>query len=262
LPAEQKQQIKDKTVNMSPEQKQTVKDRAADRSPEQRQQLRERMADLTPEQKEQLREKFEGAGVKPEDLPDREEIREDWQEWRDDAREDWQDWYEDRYDDYWDDRWYSSWWYGYPVGAIPYSFYLNDTPPCQETIVINQVAGTTNYYYCDSIWYQPVSTAGEVKYVVTVPPSGTELPTLADPYKVTVSGQDYFVSNHVFYKKINRNDQDFYVSVDAPHGARVPTIPEYAVEVEIQGQSYYRFDRIFYERKEDGFMVVTMPGVL
>lgn len=228
-------------------------------TPEQKQQVKDRMANLSPEQKDQLREKYENSGLKPGDI--RDENREDWQDWRDNAREDWQDWYADRYDDYWDDRWYSSWWYGYPVGTVSYSFYIDDTPPCQETVVINRVLGSTSYYYCDSTWYQPVSTAGEVKYVVGTPPPGAELSKLTDPYKVTVLGQNYFVSNHVFYKEITRNDQVLYVSVDAPNGAQVPTIPQYAVEIEARGETYYRFDNIFYVRKDGGFMVVANPGV-
>jgi hypothetical protein len=258
---EQKQQLKDKAAKMTPEQKQAAKDRAADRSPEQRQQMRDRMADLTPEQKDQLREKFEDAGLKPEDLPDRDEIREDWQDWYDQNREDWQDWYEDRYDDYWDDRWYSSWWYGYPVSRVSYSFYIYDQKPCQETIVINQARGSTTYYYCDSVWYQQAYTSGSVKYVVTSPPAGAELKTLSNPRQVTVNGQDYYVSNHVFYQKIVRNGKTLYTTVDAPIGAVVQTIPEYAVMVEADGQTYYRFDNIFYVRKQGGFVVVSNPGV-
>jgi len=194
-------------------------------------------------------------------LPDRDEAREDWQDWRDQSREDWQDWYEDEYDDHWDDHWHSSWWYGYPVSTVSYSFYINNSPPCQQTVLINQVTGNTTYYYCNSVWYQPAYAGGEVKYVVTAPPAGAELSTLTDPYQVTVGGQDYFVSNHVFYQKITRNGQTLYVTVDAPPGARVPTIPQYAVGIEHQGQSYYRFDKIFYQRQGDFFVVVANPGV-
>jgi len=80
---------------------------------------------------------------------------------------------------------------------------------------------------------------------------------------VTVDGQEYFVSNHVFYQRITRDGQLLYVTVDAPVGAVVPTIPPYAVEIEHQGQSYYRFDRIFYQRQGEGeaFVVVGNPGV-
>ena len=144
---------------------------------------------------------------------------------------------------------------------VSYSFYMDDTPPCQKTVVINQATGSTTYYYCNSMWYQPAYSAGEVKYIVTAPPAGAELTALTDPYKVTVRGQDYFVSNHVFYQKITRNGQTLYVTVDAPAGARVPTIPEYAVEIVHLGQSYYRFDKIFYQRQGDFFVVVTTRGV-
>jgi hypothetical protein len=258
---ERQPQIKDRVANESSERQQQIKDRAVDMTPEQKQKIKERRADLSPESKEQFREKWENSGLKPEDLPDRDEIREDWQDWRDESREDWQDWYDDRYGDYWDDRWRTIWWYGNPVSTVPYSFYIDDTPPCQETIVINKITGTTTYYYCDAIWYQPVYTSGEVMYVVAAPPPDAELSTLTDPYKVTVSGQDYFVSNHIFYREITRDGQVLYVSVFAPRGARVPTIPPYAVEIKARGEIFYRFDNIFYVRKEDGFMVTGNPGV-
>ncbi|HXV37164.1 MAG TPA: DUF6515 family protein, partial [Myxococcota bacterium] len=215
-------------------------------------------------------QKFENSGLEPSQLPsrDREQIRddwednrEDWQDWRDDVREDWQNWYEDMYDDYWDDHWYSSWWYGYPVSAISVSFYINDSPPCDRTVVINQVTGTTTYYYCDSIWYQPTFAAGDVTYVVASPPAGAELTEIPEPYVVTVGSQDYYVSNHAFYQKITRDGQELYVTVDPPVGARVPTIPAYAVEIEFQGQQYYRFDRVLYQVEGDSFVVVANPGI-
>ena len=261
LSSEQKQGLKDKAADMSPEQKQNLKDKAANMTPEQKQKLQDRATNLSPEQKDQLREKYENSGLKPEDLPDRDEIREDWQDWRDQSREDWQDWYEDRYDDYWDDHWHSSWWYGYPVSTVSYSFYIYDQKPCQETVVINQATGSSTYYYCNSTWYQPAYTSGSAKYVVTSPPSGAELSSLSKPFLVTVNGQDYYVSNHVFYQKIVRQGQTLYTTVDAPIGAVVPTIPEYAVAIEDKGEPYYRFDRIFYQKRGDGFVVVANPGV-
>lgn len=255
-------QIRDKAANMSPEQKQQVKDAAAKRTPQQRQPLEERMANLSPEQKDQLRQKFENSGINPENLPDRDAIREDWQDWRDQNREDWQDWYEDMYHDYWDDHWHSSWWYGYPVSTVSFSFYIDDRPPCQQTVVINQAGGsTTSYYYCDSMWYQPVYTSGDVKYVVTSPPPGAELTSLLSPHRITVNGQDYYLSNHVFYQKVVRSGQTLYITVDAPLGAQVPTIPQYAVAIEKDGQTYYRFDQIFYQRSGQIFVVVRNPGV-
>lgn len=235
----------------------------------------QRGQNLTAAQKDQLRQKYqENGGLKPSQLPARDpgQSREDRQNWRDQNREDWQnqmnqsrenwqDWYEDEYHDHWDDHWYSPWWYGYPVSAVSFSFYIDDTPPCQKTVVINQATGSTTYYYCNSLWYQPAYSSGEVKYIVTAPPAGAEMTSIADPYKVTVGGQDYYVSNHVFYQKITRNGQTLYMTVDAPPGARIPTIPEYAVEIEHQGQRYYRFDKIFYSRQGESFVVVKNPGV-
>jgi hypothetical protein len=238
--------------------------------PSQRDIQRQRTANLTPDQKAELRQKWENSGVKPSQLPtrDRDQIREDWQDnredwqdWRNQNREDWQDWYDDRYDDYWDDHWHSHWWYGYPVSAVSYAFYIDDTPPCQRTVIVDQTSGSATYYYCDSVWYQPAYAAGEVRYVVTSPPAGAELTSLPDPYELTVGGQEYLVSNHSFYQKITRNGQTLYMTVDPPIGAMVSSIPEYAVEIEHQGQTYYRFDRIFYQRQGNYFEVVDNPGV-
>jgi hypothetical protein len=168
----------------------------------QRDTLRQRAADLTPEQKGQLRQKWENSGLKPDQLPtrDREEAREDWQDWRNQNREDWQDWYDDKYDDYWDDHWHSHWWYGYPVSTVSFAFYIDDTPPCQKTVIVNQASGSTTYYFCDSMWYQPAYAAGEVKYVVTSPPAGAELTTLADRTS-SRSAAEVLVSNHAFFHR-------------------------------------------------------------
>jgi hypothetical protein len=147
------------------------------------------------------------------------------------------------------------------VSTVSFAFYIDDSPPCQKTVVIDQSAGTSTYYYCNSMWYQPVYTSGDVKYVVTSPPAGGELTALADAYELTVGGQEYSVSNHVFYQKIIRGGQTVYVTVDAPPGAMLSTIPQYAVAIEHKGQTYYRFDKIFYQRQGDYFLVVANPGV-
>ena len=65
----------------------------------------------------------------------------------------------------------------------------------------------------------------------------------------------------VFYQKIKRDGKDIYVTVDAPVGAKVKTIPEYAVEVEHKGQHYFRFGQIFYKKQGDAFIVVKNPGL-
>jgi hypothetical protein len=263
---DQKQALKDQAGSLSSEQRDALRSRAADLTPEQRQQMKDRAADLTPEEKQQIRQKFENSGLTPGQLPvedpvrDRDEIREDWQDWRNQNREDWQNWYHDQYDDYWDDHWHDAWWYGYPVSSVSYSIYLDDSPPCRETVVVNQPSGMTTYYLCNSVWYQPAYTSGDVKYVVISPPAGVEMFGLSNPYEVRVDGKDYFVSNHTFYQKIIKNGHPIYVSVDAPIGAQVPTIPPYAVEIKHQDQSYYRFDKVFYQRQGDFFLVVASPG--
>ncbi len=239
-----------------------------------RQERRQDGSRLSDEQKNRLREKYEDSGLKPSQLPsderqswqdNRDERREDWQQWREENREDWQKWYNNHYDDYWDDYYwgYSPWWYGYPVSSVSYSYYINDSPPCQNTVVVNQTTGSRTYYYCGSTWYQSISSSqsGSVKYVATSPPVGVGLTSLSNPGVLTVDGTKYYLSSHVFYQKITRNGQDLYVTVDAPAGAQVPTIPEYAVEVKYNGASYYRFDQTFYQRQGDGFIVVKNPGL-
>lgn len=261
LTPDQKQALQDRAYSLTPEQKQSLQNKAANLTPEQKQQIQDRAASLTPEQKEELRQKYEDSGLTPGQLPNENPDREDWQEWRDQNREDWQEWYDDQYDDYWDHHYHHGWWYGYPVSTVSYSFYIDNTPPCTQTVVINQATGSTTYYHCNSVWYQPAYADGQVRYVVTSPPAGGELTTLSNPSKMTVNGQDYFLGNHIFYQKITRDGQTLYVTVDAPIGAMVPTIPQYAVEIKHQDQTYYRFDKIFYQREKSYFVVVANPGV-
>jgi len=219
---------------------------------------------LSDDQKSKLRKKYANSGLTPEQLPgdgdrDRDEIREKWEERRDEVRDDWQDWYEDYWDDY---RYYSPWWYGYPVSTVSYSYYVNDSPPCKTTVVVDEAGGKNKYYYCNSTWYQPISSSsGETKYVVTTPPARAEVTSLSNPSELTVDGKQYYLSAHVFYQKIKREGKDIYVTVDAPVGAKVKTIPEYAVEVERKGKSYFRFGQTFYKKQGDGFVVVKNPGL-
>ncbi len=224
---------------------------------------------LNDDQKSKLREKYADSGLTPGQLPgdgdrDRDEIREDWQDWRDDSREDWQNWYDDKYDDYWDDyHGYSAWWYGYPVSRVSYSYYVNDSPPCKTTVLVDEgIAGKNKYYYCSGTWFQSISSSsGGTKYVVTTPPARAEVASLSNPTELKVDGKEYYLSGHVFYQKIKRDGKDTYVTVDAPVGARVATIPEYAVEVQKKGKSYFRFGEIFYQKKGDGFIIVKNPGI-
>jgi hypothetical protein len=252
---------------LSDRQEPGIEDRASTLTPEQRLEVKDRAANLTPDEKEQIRQKFENSGLKPSQLPtedhrgDREDWREDWQEWRNENREDWQDWYEDEYDDYWDDYWHYSWWYGYPVSSVSYSFYINDDVPCRQTVVVSQATRDVTYYYCNSVWYVPVYGGSDVQYVITSPPAGVEVAELSHSFLVTVDGQDYYLNNHAFYQKIVRDGQTLYVLVDAPVGAKVPTIPPYAIEIQHEGKTYYRFDKIFYQRQGDAFVVVANPGV-
>jgi hypothetical protein len=168
------------------------------------------------------------------------------------------EWYEDRWDGYYG---YYPWWYGYPVTTVSYSYYVKDSPPCKTAVVVDETEGRNTYYYCNATWYQPVtSSTGTVKYVVTTPPARAELISLSNPSTLNVDGKEYYLSGHVFYQKIKRDGKDIYVTVDAPVGAKVATIPEYAVEVEHKGKQYFCFGQIFYKKQADGFVVVKNPG--
>jgi hypothetical protein len=264
-PAGNRQQVQKKIASSGPTASQLpTKDRSQLREGRRRDDSR-----LSDDQKSTLRKKYADSGLTPGQLPgdgdrDRDEIREDWQNWRDDARDDWQKWYKNRYDDYWDDYYrYSPWWYGYPVSTVSYSYYINDSPPCKTAVIVNQgTGGRHTYYYCNATWYQPISSSsGETKYVVTTPPARAEVTSLSNPSELKVDGKEYYLSAHVFYQKIKRDGKDIYATVDAPVGAKVATIPAYAVEVEHKGKHYFRFGQTFYKKQGDGFVVVKNPGL-
>ena len=104
---------------------------------------------------------------------------------------------------------------------------------------------------------------GEVKYVLVSAPLGMDVPYLDSYETMVVGGKNYFLSEHTFYQKITRDGQPVYVVVDPPYGAKVRAIPEYAVKVEVSGQTYYRWDRNYYQRATDktgGYIVVRQPA--
>lgn len=215
---------------------------------------------LNDDQKSKLRKKYADGGLTPEQLPD-DGVHDKNLKKKAYVRNEWR---RDQYEDYWDDyRGYSPWWYGYPVSRVSYSYYVNDTPPCKTTVVVDEgTGGKKKYYYCSGTWFQPISsTSGDTKYVVTSPPARAEVASLSNPSELKVDGKEYYLSSHVFYQKIKRDGKDTYVTVDAPVGARVATIPEYAVEVEHKEKIYFRFGEIFYQKKGDGFVVVKNPGI-
>jgi hypothetical protein len=107
---------------------------------------------------------------------DRDDNREDRQDWRDDAREDRQD-YRDAaryqraeyaedlytYDEWAEDRW--SWRVGAALSASTFRS-LSCTP---TTVVV----GSTTYYQCGSSWYNRAYQGGQVTYIVVNPPPGS-----------------------------------------------------------------------------------------
>jgi hypothetical protein len=51
--------------------------------------------------------------------------------------------------------------------------------------------------------------------------------------------------------------------VDAPYGAEVESIPEKAVEVKVEGTTYYQYDKLFYRKISEGkkttYVIVASP---
>jgi hypothetical protein len=62
-------------------------------------------------------------------------------------------------------------------------------------------------------------------------PAGYEVESLPEDAEIVeVEGETYYLSDHTFYQRIQRDGQDVYVVVDAPAGAQVTSIPEDVVE--------------------------------
>jgi YHS domain-containing protein len=94
---------------------------------------------------------------------------------------------------------------------------------------------------------------GEVNYVVVAAPSGAELTEVDNPSTITADGKTYYVSNHTYYERIQREGKDIYVVVDPPLLVEVTDIPEDTVKILVNGKTYYQYDKIFYEE-------VSIPG--
>jgi YHS domain-containing protein len=94
---------------------------------------------------------------------------------------------------------------------------------------------------------------GEVNYVVVAAPSGAELTEIDNPNTITADGKTYYVSNHTYYERIQRDGKYIYVVVDPPLLVEVTDIPEDTVEILVNGKTYYQYDKIFYEE-------VNIPG--
>jgi len=257
----------------TPEQQQAAKEKLQstegqnrEKSLEDRQDLEERYENLTPEEQEQVKDRWdELSEEEQQQFEDRYEQRQenldDRLEYREEAREDWQEWHEDQYDDYWDDHWHSHWWYGgYHHSSISVTYYVNDSPPCNTMIVHSD--GYT-YYHCDTTWHQATYYQGETQYVLVSAPPGVEITSLDDYEIIAVGGQDYYLNNHTFYQLITRDNRDVYVVVDPPYDAIIKVLPEYAVKVEVSSQTYYRWDKTYYQESTSvtgSYVVVRAPS--
>jgi hypothetical protein len=117
-----------------------------------------------------------------------------------------------------------------------------------------------SFYYCGGNYYDRVYVKSEVRYVPVSAPSGAEITSLEDPTSMIIDGEEYFLSKGTFYTKVRRDGKDIYVVIDPPTGAEVPSLPGGAREMEVAGATYYQFDRVFYRKLGEIYVVVDPPA--
>jgi hypothetical protein len=111
---------------------------------------------------------------------DRDQAREDWQDYGVERREDWQEYGDDHWEEhgpwaaygwsYYDDDW-MAFAAGAAIGvgvAVTAAAVESPQAPCTMT----PVAGQAGYYQCGPNWYQRAYQGGELVYIVVTPPAG------------------------------------------------------------------------------------------
>jgi hypothetical protein len=186
----------------------------------------------------------------PEDRQNwREENREDWQEYGNDVRHERREYAEDYYDEYW--GWHHSHHYAHYHSPSVYV-----SLGCRhETVIVS----SHTFYYCGGSYYDRVYVKSEVRYVPVSAPSGAERTSLENPTLMVIDGEEYFLDGGSFYQQIRRDGKVLYVVVDPPVNAEVPILPEGARELKVGGATYYQFDKVFYRKLGDGYVVVEPP---
>jgi len=122
------------------------------------------------------------------------------------------------------------------------------------------VVSSHTFYYCGGSYYDRVYVQSEVRYVPVSAPSGAELTKLENPVAMVIEGETYYLDNGNFYTKVRRDGKDVYVVIDPPIGAEVPSLPEEVREFKVGDATYYQFDKVFYRKLGDHYVVVPPPN--
>ena len=72
---------------------------------------------------------------------------------------------------------------------------------------------------------------------------------------------NYHYDNGTYYKEGNQDGQKGYVVVPAPIGAKVPSLPEGYVPIDLDNKNYYYYAGAFYLKDTDGKYVVVQAPV-
>jgi hypothetical protein len=196
------------------------------------------------QRRDELGEKWEGRET------NREEAREDWQDYGDKVRNERYEYAEKYYDEYW--GWHHSHHHHhYHSSAVYVSL------GCSHSTVI---VSSHTFYYCGGTYYDRVYVQSEVRYVPVSAPSGAELESLENPTVMVIDGEEYYLDNGSFYQQIRRDGKVLYVVVDPPVNAEVPSLPEGARELQVGDVTYYQFDRVFYRKLGEIYVVVEPPA--
>ena len=99
-----------------------------------------------------------------------------------------------------------------------------------------------------------------MKYVPVAASSGAERTALESSTRMVIEGKEYWLDQGTFYVAVERDGRRVYVVVDPPVGAEVPKLPEEAREMKVDGQTYWQFDRVFYKKLGDVYVVVPPPA--
>jgi hypothetical protein len=200
--------------------------------------------------REDLKQRREELGDREGRETRREEAREDWQDYGDKVRDERREYAEDYYDEYW--GWHHSHHHHhYHSSAVYVSL------GCSHSTVI---VSSHTFYYCGGTYYDRVYVQSEVRYVPVSAPSGAELASLENPTVMVIDGEEYYLDNGSFYQQIRRDGKVLYVVVDPPVNAEVPSLPEGARELQVGDVTYYQFDRVFYRKLGEIYVVVEPPA--
>jgi len=82
----------------------------------------------------------------------------------------------------------------------------------------------------------------------------TTVTKVINPRVVVHKNVKYYHNKGIWYIKKNRR----YVTVTAPRGIRLNTLPNGYKTVKIRGKKYYKYKGVHYKKSGRGFIVVTL----